>query len=170
VVSVELNGERVHDGRRTSPPRERRAAEAPELKRHMAVKLVVAAPNRPEILSELTQILAHEAADVTGILIETLGEIALCRFLLEKDNGLRRLLEDEGFQVMEERVFHLELSAGSDELHRLTGMLAERGVSIRYLYGTSQGRTTKVVLSVDRPADAYRIVREMGQELAPAGA
>jgi hypothetical protein len=134
----------------------------------MAATLLIAAPNRPEIVRELTDVLAREAADVQSVLMETCGEIALCRILLAKDDGLRRLLEDEGFQVIEEKVFHLELNADSDELQRLAGMLADRGISIRYMYGNAHGRTTKVVLCVDRPADAFKIVKELGRELATA--
>lgn len=167
LVTVQTTGERVHETRHAKPRRERHAETHAEIE-ELANMLVVAAPSRPEILLQLTKLMSQEGIDAGSILMETFGDVAFFRLMLEKKSGLGRLLEDEGFQVLEDKVFHLELRSGSNGLEQLTQELAEREISVRYLYGTTHDRTMKVVLSVDRPAEALRIVKELGHELVAA--
>ena len=153
--------------RRTLSPRQaQQFLGRPELHKHMVNKFVVVVPNQPGILRQLTQLLSQEGVNIDSLLTETFGDVASYRFLLEKDNGLRRTLEREGFHVIEDKVFRLDLPNRPGELDQLTRKLAEQGVAIRYMYGTSHGQTSKVILAVDRPEDAVGIVKELDQRCA----
>jgi hypothetical protein len=167
AVELEKSGHFQNGGeRRTlSPRRAQQFLGRPDLHQHMASKYVVVVPNEPGILRQLTQLLSQEGVNIDSVLMETLGDVASFRFLLEKENGLRPTLESEGFHVVEDKVFRLDLPNRPGELDHLTRKLAEQGVAIRYLYGTSHGRTTKVVLAVDRPESALGIVKELDQRL-----
>ena len=136
-----------------------------ELHKHMASKYVVVVPNQAGVLHDLTQLLSQEGVNIDSLLMETSGDVTSFRFLLEKENGLRPTLEGEGYHVVEDRVFCIDLPNRPGELDQLTRKLAERKIGIRYLYGTSHGRTTKVVFSVDRPEDALGIVRDLEKNL-----
>lgn len=129
---------------------------------------VVVVPNQPGTLRQVTQLLSQEGVNIDSMLMETTGDVATFRFLLEREVGLRRTLESEGFHVVEDKVFRLSIPNRPGELHQLTRRLAEQGVAVKYLYGTSHGPTTNVVFSVDRPDHAVEIVKELDQRFIAA--
>ncbi len=169
--TVELNNAAASNGgeRRTlSARRAQQLLGRSDLHKNMVTKLVVVVPNQPGVLCQLTELLSQASVNIEGLLMETYGDIATFRFQLEKENGVRRLLESEGFHVVEDKVFCLDLRNRPGELDQLARKLADQGVSIRYLYGTSYGQTTKVVFAVDRPEEAVAVVKEFGQSLIAA--
>ncbi len=169
-VSVELeHGELAPKGGERRPQSRRQAGQAagrPDLQKRMANKFVVVVPNQPAVLSQLTQLFAQADVNIDSLLMETNGNVASFRFLLEKENGLRRTLEKEGFHIADDKAFRMDLPNRPGELDLLTRKLAEQRIAIRYLYGTSHGPTTKVVFAVDRPEDAAVIVKELDQRAA----
>lgn len=140
----------------------------PDAHKYMINKYVVAVPNKPEIMRQLTELLSQEGVNVHSMLMQNVGEVATFKFLVEKEKGLRQTLESQGFHVVEDKVFCLDLPNRPGELDQLAQKLMNQGVAIRYLYGTSHGHTTKVVLSVDRPENAVGVVRELGKQFAEA--
>lgn len=171
--NVELQHDRFRNGgehRTLSPRRAQQLLSRPDLRKYLASKLFVVVPNQPAVLRRLTRLLSQENVRAEGVLIETFGDIVSFRILAEQVHEMRRSLEREGFHVTEEKVFRLELGDRPGEIDELTRKLADQGIAVRYLYGTSQGRRTNVVLSVDRPEDAFEIVRESSQELVAAEA
>jgi len=166
--SVELPnaGER----RMLSPRQTRQYLSRTETNKSLANAFVVAVPNQPSVIRQLTQLLSREGFNIDSVLVETAGEVASFRLLADKENekGLRRELENEGFHLVEDKVFRLDLPNRPGELDRLTRKLLDQGIAFRYLYGTSHGQTTKVVFSVERPEDAVRAVKELGQRAAVA--
>jgi hypothetical protein len=129
-------------------------------------KCTVLVPNQTGALKKVTQILTKEGVNIDSVLTETYGDVAAFRFLLEKENGTRKRLQTEGFQVIEDQVFRLDLPNRPGELNKLTAKLADEEIGIRYLYGTSHGQTTKVILAVDRPEKAAAIVKEFDETFA----
>lgn len=167
TVEVE-SGEQPRGGdSRTSPRRQAvRFPGRPDLEKRMANKFVVVVPNEQVVLGQLTRLLSQEGVNIDSLLMETSGNVASFRFLLEQENGLRRKLEGEGFHVVDDKAFRVDLPNRPGEIDSLTRRLGDRGIGIRYLYGTSHGRTTKVVFAVDRPEDAAVVVKEFDQRFA----
>lgn len=126
---------------------------------------VVARAER-SLLARTTQVLAREGLNIEGQMTETVGSLATFRFLCDKDNGIRKKLEDAGFLVIEEKVFCLEMANRPGELNQLAKMLMAAEIEIRYLYATSHGRTTKVVLAVDKVDAASDIVEHCSAAFA----
>jgi hypothetical protein len=120
----------------------------------------VVVPNEPGALSKVTQLLAREGVNIDCLMTESLGDIASLRFLMEKENGLRRKLESAGYKVL-----CVEFPNRPVELNKLVKRFADEGLDIRYLYGTSHGPTTKVILAVDRPEKAARLAEEAGASI-----
>jgi hypothetical protein len=154
--------------RKFAPRRKHEFALRPELLENMVKKYVVVVPNQPGVLRQLTQLLSQEGVNIDSLLMETHGDVASFRFLLERENGLRRTLESEGFHVVEDKVFRLSLPNRPGELDQLTRRLSDQGVAVKYLYGTSHGQTTNVVFAVDRPDHAVEIVKELDQRFIAA--
>ncbi|MBI2384971.1 MAG: hypothetical protein HYV14_03045 [Elusimicrobia bacterium] len=148
--------------RRTLSPRQaRQFLGRPDAHERLSHKHVVVVPNQPAVVRRLTQVLSQEGVNIDSLLIESAGDVASFRFLLEEESGLRETLEGEGFHVVDDKVFRLDLPNRPGEIDRLTRSLMEQGVALRYLYGTSHGETTKVVFAVDRPEEAVRVVKEL---------
>ena len=162
------NGRFPGETRRFTPRSRREFGGRSESMERMARKYVVVAPNQPGMLRQLTQLLSQEGVNIDSLLLDTHGDVASFRFLLERENGLRRTLESEGFHVVEDKVFRLSLPNRPGELDQLARRLAEQGVGVKYLYGTSNGQTTNVVFSVDRPEHAAEIVKELDQRFIAA--
>ena len=158
----------VGDGRKFVPHRQHEFGARFDLPENMAKKYVVVTPNQPGVLRQLTQLLSQEGVNIDSLLMETQGDVASFRFLLERENGLRRTLESEGFHVVEDKVFRLSIPNRPGELDQLTRRLSDQGVAVKYLYGTSHGPTTNVVFSVDRPERASEIVKELDQRFIAA--
>jgi hypothetical protein len=131
---------------------------------------VVFAANQPGKLSRLTSLLAQEGVNIDSFLMESYGDFASFRFYAEKASGLRSTLESEGYQVIEEKALRFELPNRPGEFDALARKFSEQGISVRYLYGTSQGATAKIVASFDKPAEAAGIVKEYEQACAAAEA
>lgn len=166
AVRPENGGER-----RTLTPRQtQKLMGRQDLLKNMVNKFVVIVPNQPPVLRQLTQLLSEEGVNIDSLLMETNGEVASFRFLLEKENGLRKALEREGFHIVDDKVFRLDLPNRPGEIDRLTRKLGEKGIGIRYLYGTSHGHTTKVVFAVDRPDEAATLVKELDQRMTTVNA
>lgn len=166
--SVDLPG--AGERRVLSPRQNRQYLSRTETAKNMVNTFVVAVPNQPAVIRQLTALLAREAFNVDGVVLETGGEVATFRLLVDKENGLRRELENEGFHVVDDKAFRLDLPNRPGELDRLTRKLTEQGVAIRCLFGVSHGRATKVVFSVDRPEEAARVVKELDQRVAAVAA
>jgi hypothetical protein len=154
--------------RALSPRQARQYLVRPELHKHQARKFVVTVPNQPPVVRRLTELLSQEGVNIDSLLMETVGDVASFRFLLEEADGLRETLENEGFHIVDDRVFRLDLPNRPGEIDRLTRRLGDNGVSIRYLYGTSHGKMTKVVLAVDRPEVAADVVKDLERRTAVA--
>ncbi|MBI3299001.1 MAG: hypothetical protein HYZ75_12595 [Elusimicrobia bacterium] len=133
-----------------------------------AKKCAVIVPNQPGMLKKACHLLAAEGLNVDGMLTETFGDAVCFRFMLSMDNGVRDRIESEGFQVIEDQLFHLELPNKPGELNRLIGKLTQKDVCVRYLCGMSEGSTCKVVLAVDRPEKAAGVVGEYECQTAMA--
>ena len=169
---VELDREALSrsggERRSLSPRQARQHLARPDLHKNQARKFVVTVPNQPPVVRRLTELLSQEGVNIDSLLMETVGDVASFRFLLEETDGLRETLENEGFHVVDDRVFRLDLPNRPGEIDRLTRGLVDQGVSIRYLYGTSHGKTTKVVFAVDRPEVAADVVKDLERRAAVA--
>lgn len=167
--TVEQKGARSQNGgeRRTQPSRQAQPLLGrADLRKHVANKFVVDVPNQPAVVRRLTQLLSQEGVNIDSLLVEASADVASFRFLVEKENGLRGTLENDGFHIVDDKVFRLDLPNRPGEIDQLTRRLAEQGVALRYLYGTSHGDTAKVVFSVDRPEAAAGVVKEYSQQFA----
>lgn len=128
----------------------------------------VLVPNEPGTLAQVTQLLLNEEVRINGLRTVNLGDKASIQFLAGKRTGLRRKLEDAGFLVVENEVFHLQLPKRCAELDRLAQCLAEQQINILSLYGAGDGENIRFVLSVDRTQEAAKLMAHLGVQAVPA--
>lgn len=130
-----------------------------------APQFSVIVPHEPGALARLTQLLSKERVEVQGMVTERLGDSATVRFVTNREDGLRRRLEDAGFPVLENEVFHVEIPNKLAELNRLARILAEERINILSLYSLANGQKARCVLAVDQPERAAQAIAKSGFQL-----
>jgi len=115
--------------------------------------------NVPGTMAKVTSLLAKEGINLLAVNTESLGDVAFIRFIPEKPEGVKRLLERAGFQVLETEVFYVEIANRAGELNKLAKALGDAGVNILSVYATTTAQdTAKVALAVDDVRKANAIV------------
>ena len=126
-------------------------------------------PNTPGTLGKLTQALSKEGCNITGIMIEDLGDVSYVRFNADDEGGVRKVLKAAGYQVFETPAFCVEVPNRPGELHKLAKSLGEQGVNIRHIYGTTDGaETCKLMVIVDQTEKAQSFFKKFGEKMENA--
>ena len=122
--------------------------------------------NEPGQLHKIALALAKEQVNVIGIASETISDVGYVRFLAERNLTVKKVLADQGFQVFETPVFCVALPNKPGQLARLTEVLEENGINIETIYGTtSDGEHANLVLSVNRPDKAEKVLAQFSEGL-----
>ncbi len=136
------------------------------------VQYTVPLKNEPTACYRVGQILAKEGINITGLQMETVGDVAFLRFLSDKQNSVvRRPLEAAGYEIFEESCFQLDVADRPGEFAKLTELLADEDVHILNMYGTSNhGETARLIVSVDKPDVAQPILWRFAEKAHAAAA
>jgi len=121
------------------------------MKKQKTTQYSIPLRNEPGTLFRLAQTLSKEDINITGIMMQTQGELAITRFLSDKEpQAVRKPLEHAGYQVFENQVTLVELSNETGELSRLCKTLADQEFNIVTMYGTTGGDTSKIAVVVEQ--------------------
>lgn len=122
----------------------------------------VLVPNEPGKLAFVTELIKTQLSDVRGVQTINVGDGTSIQFLAPNQPELRQALEANGFVVREIQVFQLQLPESNASLSTLTRGLAEKGINVLSLYGMTEKKNAKVVVSVDRPEQAAPLFESLG--------
>lgn len=117
--------------------------------------------NRPGALAELCSKLAEKAINILGLMVPDQPGVAPVRFVVNTADAAKKTLETMGLKFSEEEVLLVHLSDRPGALGKLTRKLADRGINVKYAYGTilkGAGRAA-VVLAVSDLAAADKIAK-----------
>lgn len=124
----------------------------------------VTVPNLPGELAKITHMLLKAKVNITGMMTESLGEVAHVRLLAAPEKTCFELLDHAGFDVLEVPVFQLEMVNKPGHLDRLARELAEEHINILCVYGTGTGDKARLVVAVDDVEKAAPIITKFSQE------
>lgn len=125
-----------------------------------AVKSCVIVPNQPGMLKKACEVLAKESVNVDCVLTEAFGDAVCFRLMLSMEDAARKHVEAEGFQVIEDQMFHVELPDMPGEFNKLIAKLAQKDVCVKYVSAMTHGKTCSVIMAVDKPEKATGIMGE----------
>jgi hypothetical protein len=128
----------------------------------------VTVPNLPGELAKITRLLLKANVNITGMMTESLGDVAHVRLLATPERETYALLDHAGFDVLEVPVFQLELPNKPGRLDRLARLLGEESINILCVYGTGAGDRARLILAVDDVERARPILTDWAEaETAP---
>ena len=119
--------------------------------------------NTPGTLHRVLRTLSAASINILGVSSEGVGGLGFVH--LVSDTGIKTLkvLEKAGFHVFRTPVFNVDLANKPGELARLTKALAEKGVNIVQIYGTTSGYVGRLLFTVDAPEKAQPILSKFAK-------
>lgn len=128
----------------------------------------VTVPNLPGELAKITHLLLKAKVNITGMMTESLGDVAHVRLLAAPEKAAFDLLDHAGFDVLEVPVFQLEMSNKPGRLNKLAKDLAEENINILCVYGTGTGDKARLVVAVDDVEKAFPIITKWAESEPPS--
>ncbi|MBI4248073.1 MAG: ACT domain-containing protein [Elusimicrobia bacterium] len=119
--------------------------------KQIVTEFSVPAYDKPGTLAKLTQVLSQKGINITATTTLSLGDVAYMRFVVNNENGVKKILENAGFQVLETPAYSVELPNRPGELNKLAKALASKSINIHQVYGSVDGgQNAKLIVSVDQ--------------------
>lgn len=124
-------------------------------------ELAVTTGNRTGLLSEMSDALAAAKVNITSICAYVNDSDQACFLLtVDKHVAARKILGRAGYRVGEDNVIRLEIGNRPGQLAKAAARLSCAGIDINYLYATTIGRNTTVVVKTRDDARALKLLRK----------
>ncbi len=118
-----------------------------ELDRQLMIHLKDTAGTLAEVLS----VVSSSHINILALCAYAVGGMVAIMFVTEDNNEAKRLLEKKGFEVQEEEVVLLTLSNKPGALQSITDKIAEAGIDLSLMYGsTDPGATHSPIVLISR--------------------
>lgn len=126
-----------------------------------AKQITVISQNRPGSMARITAALAKKGVNLNGIYASDSKGRGAVRLLVGNAARAMAALAAAGFRTREEPALVLSLPDKPGQLARTAAKLARKRINISYAYATvgSGSRRATIVLGVNNPASARRVLR-----------
>jgi hypothetical protein len=117
--------------------------------------------DRPGLLAEVTTVLARAKVNIAAICAYAWDDTAYFDMTVDSAAKAKKALGRLKLGVEEEDVITMEMPNKVGELQKAAKVIADAGINISYLYGTtSTGRTSTVLLSTSDNRKALRLINK----------
>lgn len=118
-------------------------------------------PNRPGLLNEVTSAIANAKVNITAICAYEMGETAYFVMNVDSNAKAKKALSGIGADVKEEDVVVVEMPNKVGELEKVAKRIAEAGINIEYVYGTtSTGKTSACIFKTADNRKTIRVINK----------
>ena len=111
-------------------------------------------PNRPGALARMAKLFADSGVNIVGISSEVRDDSALVRIAVDGDEDRSGILSKAGFASVEGRLLAVDVEDQPGQLAKVAKLLADGGINITNVYGTSFSRQVSRILFAVDSADA----------------
>lgn len=126
-----------------------------------AKQLSFSLPNRPGLLNEVTSAIANAKVNITAICAYEMGETAYFVINVDSNAKAKKALSGIGADVKEEDVVVVEMPNKVGELEKVAKRIAEAGINIEYVYGTtSTGKTSACIFKTADNRKTIRVINK----------
>lgn len=108
--------------------------------------------NRPEALSELTEVLAKNNVNMKALSIADTSDFGIARIITDDSEKVEEMLKEHNYIVKETGVIAIEIPDESGSLNKILKLLAQNGRNVEYMYGFT-GRKTNTACMIIRSTD-----------------
>lgn len=108
--------------------------------------------NRPETLSELTDILAKNNVNMRAMMLADTSDFGVARIITDDCEKVQKLLESNDYIVKVTGVVAIEIPDEAGSLNKILKLLGENGRNVEYMYGFT-GRKTNSACMILRCTD-----------------
>ena len=108
--------------------------------------------NRPETLSELTDILAKNNVNMRAMMLADTSDFRVARIITDDCEKVQKLLESNDYIVKVTGVIAIEIPDEAGSLNKILRLLGENGRNVEYMYGFT-GRKTNSACMILRCTD-----------------
>lgn len=108
--------------------------------------------NKPEALSELTDILAKNNVNMRALMLADTADFGVARIITDDAEKVAEILKQNEFIVNVTGVIAIEIPDESGSLNKILKMLGENGRNVEYMYGFT-GRKTNSACMILRCTD-----------------
>ena len=130
------------------------------MKIHVERQITVALANQPGQLAAICKLLSTQAINIEALsLIDSL-EQGVVRLLTSDPEACKKVLQLNGFYVIEGEVLVLDLFDRVGKLSEITATLAEAKVNVDYVYGSVEhpGAPIRLVLKASDATRAHTLL------------
>lgn len=127
------------------------------MKNHLA-QLSIPLENRPGALHAAIKALSAASVNILGVSSEAVGSFGFVHIVSDAGAKAAKVLKRAGFDVFQTPIFNADLANRPGELARLTKALAEKGINITQIYGTTSGHVGRLLFTVNDAEKAKPIV------------
>lgn len=108
--------------------------------------------NKPESLSELTDILAKNKVNMRALMLADTADFGVARIIADDANAVAEILKKNDFIVNVTGVIAIEIPDEAGSLNKILKLLGENGRNVEYMYGFT-GRKTNTACMILRCTD-----------------
>jgi hypothetical protein len=117
--------------------------------------------DRPGLLADVTTRLAGAKVNITAICAYAWDDTAYFDMTTENNAKAKKALAGLGVAIEEEDVISVEMANKTGELQKAAKIIADAGINISYMYGTtSTGRTSTCLFSTSDNKKAMKLINE----------
>ncbi|HEY5751911.1 MAG TPA: hypothetical protein VIT21_02075 [Chthoniobacterales bacterium] len=129
-------------------------------------QITAALENHPGQLAAICQWMAEQRINIEALSVIDSIEQGVVRLVTSDAKQCRQLLKDHGVYVIEANIIAVELTDRVGQLAIISRQLADAGVNIDYLYGSSDqtGAPARIILKVSDVDRAVEILSSLHLE------
>ena len=124
-------------------------------------QLMISLDDNVGSLAEVTNMISASGINMVAICAYAANQKVAIMFVTEDNNGARKILEDQGYNVREEEVILLSVENKPGALQAVTDKIAEAGINLKLIYGSvaKEGKVSRIVLISENNMDVMMMIR-----------
>jgi hypothetical protein len=117
--------------------------------------------NKVGLLAEISAVLAGADLNITGLCAYQMNKRAYFMMITDNNAKAKRALKKIKTTAKEEPVILVEMPNKVGEIEKVSAMMSEAGIDIKYMYGTAGSqRSTFCVVKTDKDAKAIKVINK----------
>ena len=126
-------------------------------------QISIFAENKPRRVSKISNILSTAGIDIKAFTIAEAEEFGVIRMVVDNPEKVKKVLQKEGFTVIETEVIGVEMKDKPGGLNEIVDALGKNNINIEYAYAsTSQTGKALLIFRINENDKAVQLLHSRG--------